>query len=50
LLWRALIAAQDSSGVLQRTDLAHLEARAVEQAEKVETQRLAAAKAAFCAS
>ena len=50
LLWHALIAAQDSSATLQRTNLARLEARAVEQAEKVEVQRLAAAEVAFCAS
>ena len=50
LLWRALSATRDSSPILQRTDLARLEARAVEQAEKVEAQRLAAAEIAFCAS
>ena len=50
LLWRALSATRDSSPILQRTDLARLEARAVEQAEKVEVQRLAAAEVAFCAS
>ena len=50
LLWRALSATRDSSPILQRTDLARLEARAVEQAEKVEAQRLAAAEVAFCAS
>ena len=50
LLWRALRATRDSSPLLQRTDLARLEARAVEQAEKVEEQRLAAAEVAFCAS
>jgi len=49
LLWRALIAAQDASDILQRTDLAQMEARAAEQAEKAEAQRRAAAKAAFCA-
>ena len=50
LLWRALSATQDSSSILRRTDLARLEARAVEQAKKVEAQRLAAAEVAFCAS
>jgi len=50
LLWRGLSATQDSSPILQRTDLARLEARVVEQAEKVEARRLAAAEAAFCAS
>lgn len=50
LLWRALIATRDSSPVLQQTDLARLEARAVEQAEKMEAQRLAAAEVAFCGS
>jgi len=47
LLWQALMAVEDSSPILQRTDLARLKARAIEQAERVETQRLSAAHAAF---
>lgn len=47
LLWRALQALRDSSPVLQRTDFEHLEKRALEQLEKLEAQRLAAAHAAF---
>ncbi|HEX4665141.1 MAG TPA: hypothetical protein VH207_00970 [Chthoniobacterales bacterium] len=47
LLWRALIAAQGSSSALQRTDLTRMEARAVEQAERVEARRLEAARSAF---
>jgi hypothetical protein len=46
-LWRALIAAKDSSSVLQWTDFDQLEARAVEQSERIEARRLAAARAAF---
>ena len=44
LLWRALAAARDSSTVLRMTDFALLEQRAVEQAEEVETRRLAVAR------
>jgi len=44
LLWRALHATRDSSPILQRTDFEHLEKRAVEQLERVEAKRLAAAK------
>jgi len=44
LLWRALQAMRDSSPVLQRTDFEHLEKRAIEQLERVEAKRLAAAK------
>ncbi len=47
LLWQALMAVKDSSPILQRTDLARLEARAIEQAERVEMQRLSAARATF---
>ena len=43
LLWRSLQAMRDSSPVLQRTDFEHLEKRAIEQLERVETKRLAAA-------
>ena len=50
LLWRALRVAKESSSVLQRTDFDRLEARAIEQAERIEAQRLAAAQAAFWAS
>ncbi len=44
LLWRALRAAAASSPILQKTDFASLEQRAIEQAERVEAQRLAAAR------
>jgi hypothetical protein len=41
------MAIEDSSPILQRTDLARLQARAIEQGERVEMQRLAAARAAL---
>ena len=44
LLWRALQAMRDSSRILQRTDFEYLEKRAIEQLERVEGKRLAAAK------
>ncbi len=44
LLWRALHAARDSSGLLRMTDFSLLEQRAVDQAEQVETRRLAVAR------
>ena len=44
LLWRALQAMQDLSPILQRTDFEYLEKRAIEQLERVEAKRLAAAK------
>lgn len=47
LLWRALQTAQETSPVLTQFDLARLEARADEQANRVEGQRLATARAAF---
>ncbi|MEO8440334.1 MAG: hypothetical protein ABI540_08945 [Spartobacteria bacterium] len=50
LLWRALLAAQGSFPVLQRIDLELLEKRAIEQADRVEKERLEAAQAAFLRS
>ena len=47
LLWRALMTVQESSPELQRTDLRRMEARAIEQSERVEAQRLVAARTAF---
>jgi hypothetical protein len=49
LLWRALQAARDASPVLERTDFDQLAKRATEQLERIEAQRLDAAKAAFSA-
>lgn len=48
LLWRALAATKDSSPILQQTDLVRLEARAGDQADRVEAQRLETARTAFC--
>jgi len=50
LLWRALAAVKESSPILLRTDLARMEARAIDQAERVEERRLEVAQAAFGAS
>lgn len=47
LLWEALIAVQNSSPVLQGTDLTRLKARAIEQLTQVEAQRLTAARVTF---
>ncbi len=47
LLWRALRAARGSSRVLEQTDFDQLEERAIEQADRVEAERLKAAQAAF---
>ena len=47
LLWRALAGTKHSSSILQKTDFARLEARAVEQADRVESRRLETAQAAF---
>lgn len=47
LLWRALRAARGSSRVLGQTDFDQLEQRAIEQADRVEAERLKAAQAAF---
>jgi hypothetical protein len=47
LLWRALQAARDSSPVLRATDFALLEQRALDQAERVESKRLSAARRAL---
>jgi len=44
LLWRALNAAIGSSPLLRGVDLARLEERAIEQIERVETQRLEIAR------
>jgi hypothetical protein len=44
LLWRALNAAIGSSPLLRGVDLVRLEERAIEQIERVETQRLEAAR------
>jgi len=46
-LWRALAAVQDGEPRLQDLDLARLEARALEQYERVEQARLACAQRAF---
>jgi len=40
LLWRALHAIRQSSPVLQQTDFEHLEQRAIQQSDRVETKRL----------
>jgi len=47
LLWRSLAVTKHSSPILQKTDLARLEARAVDQADRADTQRLKTARAAF---
>ncbi len=47
LLWRALARAQESAPVLQQTDFEHLQARAQEQLDGVEKQRLDTAAATF---
>ena len=47
LLWRALRASSESSPVLQKTDFDRLEERAIEQADRVEGERLQAAQAAL---
>lgn len=47
LLWRALRAASQSSPVLRKTDFDQLEERAIEQADRVEAERLKAAQAAL---
>jgi hypothetical protein len=44
LLWRALEAAKEASPVLARTDFQQLIVRAHEQAERIETERLKAAR------
>ncbi len=46
-LWRALAAARAASPILERTDFAQLEKRAMEQAERVEARRLETARAIF---
>ena len=46
-LWRALIEVQSGWPILEKTDLARLEERAKEQAERVEGHRLAAARDTF---
>src|SRR5437660_11251246 len=46
-LWRVLSAVGKNSRVLQHTDFTALERRAVEQLERVEAKRLAAARATF---
>ena len=40
LLWRALHAVRQSSPVLRQTDFEHLEQRAIQQSDRVETKRL----------
>ena len=47
LLWRALRAARDSSAALQKTDFDYLERRAIEQAERVDAQRMRSAQDAL---
>lgn len=47
LLWRALAAVRKAEPALQITDFAQLEARATEQLDRVEIERLAAAKASL---
>lgn len=47
LLWRALNASLGSSPLLKGADLGKLEERAIEQLERVETQRLDAARRVF---
>ena len=47
LLWRALAATFDSSPLLKGIDLENLEARAIEQIERVERQRLETARQSF---
>ncbi len=49
-LWRALEAAREASPVLQKTDFQQLENRAAEQAERVESERLTAARTTFRAA
>ena len=46
-LWHVLSAVGKNSRVLQHTDFTALERRAVEQLERVEAKRLAAARATF---
>ena len=47
LLWRALSASLGDSPLLRGADLGKLEERAIDQLERVETQRLEAARQAF---
>ncbi len=47
ILWRALRATRDASPILEQTDFDHLERRALEQLNRVETQLIEAARAAF---
>ena len=49
ILWRALRATSDAWPTLQQTDFDHLERRALEQLERVEAQRIEAARGAFSA-
>ena len=44
LLWQSLQAARDTSPVLERTDFDRLTMRATEQLERIEAQRVKAAK------
>jgi len=46
-LWRALAALQSACAILKEMDLARLEARAKDQADRVDAQRLATACEAF---
>jgi hypothetical protein len=50
LLWRALLHCRDSLARAGEIDLEHLEKRAIEQAERVETQRLATSRQVFRAA
>lgn len=50
ILWRALRAVKDASPILEQTDFDHLEKRALEQLDRVEVQRIEAARAAFRAA
>ncbi|HEX3818132.1 MAG TPA: hypothetical protein VHW03_07580 [Chthoniobacterales bacterium] len=50
LLWRALRAARESSPILEQTDFDLLEKRAVEQAERIDAQRLETARQVFGAA
>jgi hypothetical protein len=46
-LWRALAADREASPTLQQIDFAHLEKRPMEQAHRVEVQRLETTRAIF---
>jgi hypothetical protein len=50
LLWRALDAVKEGSPILARTDFEQLTARANEQAQRIENERLKVARAAFGAA